>query len=113
MKYFVEALTTEATDRINSFLISLGCTPEWSSSQEDTGGQPHDVCEVYSLQNAKRIQSVTHDDSRVRVRHWKRETDGSRLESANFLVIVSPGIKVRRTAAYKKAVNCTPKRATA
>lgn len=104
MKYFVEALTTEATDRINNLLLELGCAPEWSSGQEDTNGQPHDVCEVYSLRNAKRIQSVTHDDSRVRVHHWKRETDSSRLESASFLVIVAPGVKQRRTAPYKKAM---------
>ena len=114
MKYFVEALTAEATDRINNFLLSLSCTPEWSSNQEDTSGQLHDVCEVYSLRNAKRIQSVTHDDSRVRVRHWKREdTGGARLESAKFLVIVAPAIKIRRTAKFKKAVEQIPKPATA
>ncbi|TXH01828.1 MAG: hypothetical protein E6P95_01120 [Candidatus Moraniibacteriota bacterium] len=114
MKWFVEAKTTEAADRINNLLLLLGVVPEWSSGQVDTLGNRHDVCEVYSYQNARRIHTVTLNDSRVQVNYWKRdETSGAKLESARYLVIVAPGLKVRRQMKYKGAKGALKKRATA
>lgn len=103
MKYFVEAHTSEAVNRVSALLAELAVIENWLSDQEDTQGNAHDVCEIPDLKNMKLIYSMARQDNRVRIDYWKRdETGGARLESADFLVRPKPVI--RRQAKVRKAV---------
>lgn len=115
MKYFVEPKTNEANQRVGVLLEQMRIAEaSRQEGQEDTQGNKHDVWEIPDLRTMKLIRSMEREDSRVIIDYWKREeTGGARLESARFLVIVAPGLKTRRTAAFKKAVGNIPKRATA
>lgn len=113
--FFVEPKTDEANQRITAYLNDRGIADNsWHKEQEDTAGMLHDVWEVPDLRTMRLIRSMERQDSRVIIGYWKREgTGGARLESAKFIAIVAPGLKTRRTAAYKKAVAQIPKRASA
>jgi hypothetical protein len=115
VRFFVEPKTIEANARIVAYLGER-CIADnnWHEAQEDTEGKLHDVWEVPDLRTMRLIRSMEREDSRVIIGYWKRDlTGGARLQSANYIVIVAPGLKVRRTAAHKKAVRQIPKRATA
>lgn len=114
-RFFVEPKTDEANQRITAYLNDRGIADNnWHKAQDDTTGKSHDVWEVPDLRTMRLIRSMEREDSRVIIGYWKREdTGGARLESANFIVIVAPGLKTRRTAGYKKAVKQIPKRASA
>lgn len=114
-RFFVEPKTDEANQRITAYLTERQIIDNsWHQGQEDTDGKSHDVWEVPDLRAMRLIRSMERGDSRVIIGYWKREdTGGARLESANFIVIVAPGLKTRRTAGYKRAVRQIPKRATA
>lgn len=114
-KFFVEPKTTEANERVARYLGERGIADNsWHEGQEDTDGKTHDVWGVPDLKTMRLIRSMQIQDSRVIIGYWKRdETGGARLESANFIVIVAPGLKIRRTAKFKKAVRQIPKSAMA
>lgn len=103
MKYFIEPKTKDALERVSALLIELGIHENWSSGQEDTQGDPHDICEIPDLKNMQRIRSVELDDTRVRINYFKREeTSGARLESADFLVKRKRAV-IGREANFRRA----------
>lgn len=110
MQYFVEPKTAEANDYIATYLASRQLAEDGRlEGQEDTTGQTHDIWKIPDLRTMKLIRSVERQDTRVKVEYWKREeTGGARLESARFLVVVAPVKRIRRTAAFKKAVAGIP-----
>lgn len=113
--FFIEPKSSEAQERIGVYLADRQIAgSNWREGVKDTDGNPHDGWDGLDLKTARLIRSMHRQDSRVLVGYWSHaDTSGARLQLANFIVIVAPGLKTRRTAAYKKAVKAIPKRATA
>ncbi len=114
-KFFVEPKTAEAQERIGAYLAERHLADSnWHKGVEDTDGKKHDGWDIADLRTMRLIRSMERQDTRVIVGYWKRGTTaGTRLTSANFIVITAPAFKTRRTAKYKRAVKKIPKRATA
>ncbi|MFZ3031433.1 MAG: hypothetical protein WA082_00150 [Candidatus Moraniibacteriota bacterium] len=109
MKYFVELKTPEAVERVSALLADLAIIENWLSDQKDTLGAGHDVCEIPSFVNMRRIYAMVKQDKRVRVAYWKREeTGGAHLEPADFLVrdkpVIGRTVKFKSAAARLKAI---------
>lgn len=112
--FFVEPRSAEASERIGAYLAERQITNNWRQGVEDTEGKRHDGWDGLNLQVVRLIRSMQRQDSRVVVGYWQHtESSGSNLTSANFIVIVAPGIKFRRSAKYKQVVKNIPKRAIA
>lgn len=108
--FFVEPKSTEAAERIGVYLAERGLTDNWREDVEDTDGGLHNGWDRLNLATARLIRSMQRQDSRVLVGYWVHEdTSGSRLRSANFIVVVAPSLRTRRTKEYlaaKKAILC-------
>ncbi len=112
--FFAEPKTAEAQERIGTYLAGRQITDNWREGVEDTDGNPHDGWDRLDLKTMRLIRSMQRQDSRVLVGYWKHaDTGGAKLQSANFIVITAPGLKLRRLAKHKQAVGQIPKRATA
>lgn len=113
--FFIEPKSAEAQERIGTYLADRQIAgSNWREGVEDTDGKLHDGWDGLDLKTARLIRSMQRQDTRVLVGYWKHaDTSGSRLDSANFIVISAPGLKTRRTTGYRKAIKQIPKRATA
>lgn len=111
--FFVEPKSTEAAERIGVYLAEHGLTDNWREDVEDTDGGLHNGWDRLNLATARLIRSMQRQDSRVLVGYWVHEdTSGSRLKSANFIIIVAPRLQVRRTKKYKVVKGAIPRQAS-
>jgi hypothetical protein len=111
--FFAEPITTEAAERIGSYLAERQIACNWREGVEDTEGKPHQGWDGLDLRTMRLIRSMQRQDTRVLVSYWEHEdSGGARLKSANFIVITAPGLKLRRSAKYKQVARQIPKRAT-
>ena len=112
--FFIEPITTEAAERIGAYLADRQIAFNWRENVEDTAGKTHQGWDGLDLRTMRLIRSMQRQDTRVLVGYWEHEdTVGARLKSANFIVITAPGLKLRRSAEFKRVLKQIPKRATA
>lgn len=108
--FFVEPRSTEAAERIGSYLAHRQLTSDWREGVKDTKGKQHAGWDGLDLKTVRLIRSMQCQDSRVLIGYWEHEdTSGARLRSANFIVITAPGLKLRRSTGFKRVMRQLPK----
>ncbi|TXH07970.1 MAG: hypothetical protein E6Q06_01165 [Candidatus Moraniibacteriota bacterium] len=101
VRFFLEIKSGEGNSSIAAYLAEFCIGKEaWLRSQEDTGGNFHDVCEVPNFNALKMAWTLARQDSRISFDYWKRDGDRGRLRSARYLL---ESRRIRRTAEYRKA----------